>query len=647
VIALFTVVASLLATQTPVSDSLRTERLATLGRLWYAARLFHPYLAYRPIDWDSALVAAIPHVSSAKSRDEYATAVSDMLSALGDPATHIESAPTPGAPSTGEPDPRSRWTDDSILVITATNYADLADWSRSVARFDSIAQLVPRARAIVFDLRQRVRGPSGGWLPFEFSQSTLLPLLFAAPLAGPGSRTRVHAGYRGDAFGPSGSGYWSAWINQDGDLYKGPPGAVWRPAAFVVNDYSEVPGAALALQGGGHARLIVEGAPSDASLVSTTALQMGEGLNVRLRLSEIVFADGTGGLPADTVVSASSGTAVSDAALEAALGMLRHPGAASHARAPQSPVAAPPPQRDYAEMRYPTMPYRLLAAFRIWGTFEYFHAYRQLYDEDWTGVLKQFIPKFEAARDSVEYALTVREMLTHTRDNHVGASSPVLDAYFGDARAPLLVRLIEGVPVVTGFPNDSAASVAHAAGVAIGDVIVRVDSEPALSDTFTVTTAGTVALPTPVNHEIPLRGVLRSELQGYLAQQLSQYLRNPALRARALVRVSVQGGVVRPGYYAVPADALVADALMAAGGTLPTAKPGKMQLERGGARLLDGKELAQAIAQGRTLDDLNVQDGDQLVIPKEGAGMGDNLRFLWVVVSITGGIVGLTKVFGH
>src|SRR5207237_3777844 len=81
---------------------------------------------------------------------------------------------------------------------------------------------------------------------------------------------------------------------------------------------------------------------------------------------------------------------------------------------------------------------------------------------------------------------------------------------------------------------------------------MRVDSEPALSYTFTVTTAGTVSLPSPVNHEIPLRGVLRSELQSYLVQQLSQYLRSPAVRARALVRVSVQGGVVRPGYYAVP-----------------------------------------------------------------------------------------------
>src|SRR5690348_15797804 len=42
---------------------------------------------------------------------------------------------------------------------------------------------------------------------------------------------------------------------------------------------------------------------------------------------------------------------------------------------------------------------------------------------------------------------------------------------------------------------------------------MRVDSEPALSETTTVTTAGTVALPSPVNHEIPFRGVLRSELQ--------------------------------------------------------------------------------------------------------------------------------------
>src|SRR5881394_385153 len=104
----------------PVDDSIRIERLSALGRLWYAARLFHPYLAYRAIDWDSALVAAIPRVSAARTADEYSAAVQGMLDALGDPATHVDRPQVPGAASTSEPDPRARWTDDSVLVISAT-----------------------------------------------------------------------------------------------------------------------------------------------------------------------------------------------------------------------------------------------------------------------------------------------------------------------------------------------------------------------------------------------------------------------------------------------------------------------------------------------------------------------------------------------
>ena len=458
----------------PIDDSTRIERLAALGRLWYAARLFHPYLAYRTIDWDSALVAAIPRVSAARTADEYAAAVQGMLAALGDPATHVERPQTAGQSNAADPDPHARWTDDSVLVISATNYADLDDWNRGIARCDSFATLVPHARAVVIDLRQRVPGASSGFLSYVFSASKLLPQLFGGPLAAPGQRSRMHDGYHGDQEGPSAGGYWSAWVTVDGDVFKGPAGTTWRPTAFVVNDRSEVPGAVLALQAGGHAALIVEGTASDASLVTAPALEIGDGLTVRLRLSELVFADGTGGLPADTVIAASGTAAGTDAPLDAALAMVRKPAAAHHARALLEPRAAPPPQRDYPGMAYPSLPYRLLAAFRIWGTFEYFHAYTQLYDEDWTAVLKMFIPRLEGARDSLEYALTLAEMVSHTRDNHVGVGSQALAAYWGEAQTPLLVRIIQGVPLVTGFTNDS---VARAAGVRIGDVIERVDGE--------------------------------------------------------------------------------------------------------------------------------------------------------------------------
>lgn len=201
---------------------------------------------------------------------------------------------------------------------------------------------------------------------------------------------------------------------------------------------------------------------------------LADSVSVSLRVTELIYADGSGGLRADTVVPPASGAR--DAPLEVALAHVRRPPTARPARTPLPASAAPPPDRGYAEMRHPTLPYRLLAAFRIWGTMEYFHAYRRHYDESWDGVLRRFIPKFEATRDSVEYALTIAEMVSNIRDSHGFVSSPVLRNYWGVAVAPLYVRIVEGLPVVTAFLNDSAA---RAAGVSIGDVIVSVDGEAA------------------------------------------------------------------------------------------------------------------------------------------------------------------------
>ncbi len=49
----------------------QTERLAALGRLWGAVKFFHPFLAYKEIDWDAALVKAIPSVKAARTPSEY------------------------------------------------------------------------------------------------------------------------------------------------------------------------------------------------------------------------------------------------------------------------------------------------------------------------------------------------------------------------------------------------------------------------------------------------------------------------------------------------------------------------------------------------------------------------------------------------
>jgi hypothetical protein len=49
------------------SEDIRIARLSGLAKVWGTVKYFHPYLAYREIDWDKALIEAIPKVNAAKS----------------------------------------------------------------------------------------------------------------------------------------------------------------------------------------------------------------------------------------------------------------------------------------------------------------------------------------------------------------------------------------------------------------------------------------------------------------------------------------------------------------------------------------------------------------------------------------------------
>jgi protein involved in polysaccharide export with SLBB domain len=104
--------------------------------------------------------------------------------------------------------------------------------------------------------------------------------------------------------------------------------------------------------------------------------------------------------------------------------------------------------------------------------------------------------------------------------------------------------------------------------------------------------------------------------------------------------------VVHAGFYAVPPGAPLADALMAAGGTTAHVDLRKLRIERGGDPERSGSPQAGPRVTSRTLEELALEDGDQITIPRRReAGLQDNLRFLWVIVSLAGGIYGLTRVF--
>jgi protein involved in polysaccharide export with SLBB domain len=171
----------------------------------------------------------------------------------------------------------------------------------------------------------------------------------------------------------------------------------------------------------------------------------------------------------------------------------------------------------------------------------------------------------------------------------------------------------------------------------VGDrVLIYVQGQQALSDTFTVREGQVIHLPSLT--DVELHGVLRSELQGHVYAAVSKYLRDPVVRTGSLVRIAVLGSVQRPGFYAVPADMLLSDAIMHAGGLGGTADVRRTTVTRGGVTVLQSKDVSQAIKDGETIDQVSLRAGDQIEV-----GANHPNTFLTVILPVTAAVVGIAS----
>ena len=463
---------------TAPADAVRIERLAALGKVWGAVKYFHPFLGYREdIDWDAPLVAAVAKVRKANSAEEYADAVQGMLDMLGDRATKLLrkpfTRPGPAPAKKADRQPSYRKTDDGVLIVTLNDYTDLGDYMGAQERIKAIVKEIPSARAVLFDLRAMAPHPDMGG-PLSYLFAPIAPLLCSQPYVTPGARSRMHIGFVPQS-GTTSGGYRSGFFATDGQRIMPGPGAKDLPVVLLVNKDSEVPRAIVGLQAERKAAIVAEGGATDASLVATHTMPLTDGLQARIRVEEVVGTDGTLGVQPSVTVPVSQVAGDDNPAFQAALALARDFKIPATGPKAVAAAAATPTDKLYSLDPYPGVEYRLLAAFRIWTIANYFFPYKDLMGEDWDAVLKEFIPRMEQAEDGMAYFWAVSEMAAHLHDSHVSVSSPLVRERFG-APPPVVVRMIEGMPVITGLRDEEAAK---AAGVEVGDVILKVDGEDA------------------------------------------------------------------------------------------------------------------------------------------------------------------------
>ncbi|MDH3456654.1 MAG: SLBB domain-containing protein [Gemmatimonadota bacterium] len=167
----------------------------------------------------------------------------------------------------------------------------------------------------------------------------------------------------------------------------------------------------------------------------------------------------------------------------------------------------------------------------------------------------------------------------------------------------------------------------------VGDrVLLIVEGEEAISDTFTVNRGQVLRF--GEMGELQLKGVLRSEFEPEMQTHLGRFLREPQTRTQSYLRIAVDGAVSRPGFYMVPADIPMADAVMLAGGPTESAKLSDIRIERGDRRTWSGYPLQEALAGGMTIDQMRLRDGDRIVVPMRRTFTQDTVRTFGLLLGI-------------
>jgi C-terminal processing protease CtpA/Prc len=440
------------------AGEVEVDRLATLARVWASVKYLHPVILQKEIDWDGALVRAIPGARGAAKDDDFARTVESMLKELGDPATRVVQQRRESRAAHDVA--LVRWVGD-VLVIGAGPYAEAKTGMALWGDIAALSKEITKAKQVIIDLRFHPQNPDERGM--AASVVSELRGLVSEVVVAPASVAVFHSGYTPQQ-GTTSGGYFSGLLTIPGEAFR-PSAAPSAPSRvlFVSDADSAIPPLAIALHDAGKALIVSDAPLGDHLVVNTKTIELGEQWRALIRLQTMSVSIAADVIAADPMTEA---LAIANGAKSAPSARRFEAGA---------PVAEPRwrPDPDYKDMTYPDLPHRLLAAFRIWSVIEYFYPYKALIG-DWDAALTDSIPQFIAAANEDDYAKAVLQMVARVEDGHSRAYGHRAAArLLGTWRLPLDVRQVEGQFTVVSLQ----AALPADADVRVGDVVMTVDGE--------------------------------------------------------------------------------------------------------------------------------------------------------------------------
>src|SRR5262245_57019423 len=439
----------------------KIEELAALGRLWGEVKFIHPWLYSRDIDWDAALLFAIPGAIEARGPEEFRAVVAELLAALDDPVTRVEPPAALEASHVVEsPAALERDGSGAVLVRAPVSGAG-TEVLRRLAR-------EPLPTGVIFDLRGTVE--DGALEAHRAALEAALNGLVHGSCRMPSWRNVKYSGYPPEK-GQSSGGYTLEFkVSPPRTLEGRAEQAI--PLVFVVDERLRGVGDhLLALQLAGLATIVlesqVENLDDREDGVALVHFELPRGMRAQIRANERIGPSGETGFRPDVHLrpGADAGEALRQArAILSGELTAKRP---EYARAPGQLVRRP--ERDYTNLEKLGPEHRLLSLFRYWCTLWNFWPYQPLLERPWEETLVDFLPRFLAAEDAPAYERAVAELVACTEDSHSHALSRTLLQLFGVTAPKLTLQFVEDRPVVVAVHDPAIAD------VSVGDVLLSVD----------------------------------------------------------------------------------------------------------------------------------------------------------------------------
>lgn len=183
-------------------------------------------------------------------------------------------------------------------------------------------------------------------------------------------------------------------------------------------------------------------------------------------------------------------------------------------------------------------------------------------------------------------------------------------------RLPTLIAcLVLSTPALAA-QQDSIAGRLHTTAINAyqlrpGDVLrIHVWGQDQFSGEFQVDERGIIEY--PLLGEMQTANLSIAQLRDSVRAGLGRLFRDPFVTVTPLFRMAVLGEVNRPGLYSVDPTLTAVDVVALAGGTTRSGSLSHIQLLRAGERIRLGVD--PAALSGRTLSEIGVRSGDQIVV---------------------------------